>query len=233
MYPYKVSVLQHLRPNHFEQRLNYCNWFNEILQEEDLNRTFFSDEAWIHLSGYINSQNYRTWSTENPHVFVENTLHPIKVGIWVAMSKRRIIEPIFFHDTINAVRYREQILEPFINSLHEDELTLGYFQQDGATAHTAQQTINYLQGYYGDRLISRNRWPANSPDLTPLDFFLFGHLKNKVFQNRLHNLEELEEAIRIELQNITPETLHNVFNNMRRRVNLCIENNGGHFEQLL
>lgn len=68
MHPYKIQVLQHLRVHDFEQRQNYCNWFNETLQEDDLDRTFFSDEAWFHLSGYINSQNYRTWSAENPHV---------------------------------------------------------------------------------------------------------------------------------------------------------------------
>jgi hypothetical protein len=34
------------------------------------------------LSGYVNSQNYRIWSSENPHAFVETRLHPVKVGVW-------------------------------------------------------------------------------------------------------------------------------------------------------
>jgi hypothetical protein len=33
------------------------------------------DEAWFHLSGYINSQNSRIWSAENPHALHENPLH--------------------------------------------------------------------------------------------------------------------------------------------------------------
>lgn len=164
---------------------------------------------------------------------LESTLPPIKVGIWIAMSRRRIIGPIFFHDNINAVRYRELLLEPFINTLDDEELTLGYFQQDGAPAHTARTTLNYLEEFYDDRLISFNRWPANSPDLTPLDFFLFGYLKNKVYSNRLHNLDELQAAITNEVQNITEEMLQNVFRNMRRRINLCVQENGGHFEHLL
>jgi hypothetical protein len=60
------------------------------------------DEAWFQLSGYVNSQNYRTWATENPHVFLESSLHPIKIGVWVAISRRRIIGPIFFNETITA-----------------------------------------------------------------------------------------------------------------------------------
>jgi hypothetical protein len=42
---------------------------------------FFLDEA----------QNYRIWNSENPHAFVETRLHPIKVGIWIATSRRRLI----------------------------------------------------------------------------------------------------------------------------------------------
>ena len=32
-----------------------------------LNLSFFTDEAWFHLSGYVNSQNTRIWAAENPH----------------------------------------------------------------------------------------------------------------------------------------------------------------------
>lgn len=234
MHPYKVTVHQHLYAQDFEQRRHYCQWFMDHLNNDDaLNMTFFSDEAWIHLSGYVNSQNCRTWSSENPHVFQENDLHPIKIGIWVAMSRRRIIGPIFFDGTINAARYQENILNVFVNELHDDELQHGYFQQDGASAHTAARTITYLQEYFDDRLISRGIWPPHSPDLTPLDFFLFAYLKQKVFQQRLHNIDELKNAISQAINSISIDTLQKVFENIKQRVQLCIENDGGHFEHLL
>jgi hypothetical protein len=47
-----------------------------------------SDEAWFHLSGH--------WDTENPHAVHEVPLHDEKVGVWCAVSGRRIIGPIFF-----------------------------------------------------------------------------------------------------------------------------------------
>ena len=43
-----------------------------------LDQVFFTDEAWFHPSGYVNSQNYRTWRTENPHNYTETALHPQK-----------------------------------------------------------------------------------------------------------------------------------------------------------
>jgi hypothetical protein len=122
-------------------------------------------------------------------------------------------------------------LEVFINQLHEDELQRGYFQQDGAPPHVAHQTINYLQEFFGDRLVSRDRWPPRSPDLTPLDFYLFGSLKTKVFRNRLHTLEELQAAIVEEINNIDQHTLQRVFDNIKKRVNMTLLNNGGHIEQ--
>ncbi|EZA48500.1 hypothetical protein X777_12995, partial [Ooceraea biroi] len=47
---------------------------------------------------------------------------------------------------------------------------------------------NILNESFPDRWIGRGgriSWPARSPDLTPLDFFLWGHLKNEVFLTRV------------------------------------------------
>ncbi|KAJ3646271.1 hypothetical protein Zmor_023865 [Zophobas morio] len=69
----------------------------------------------------------------------EGVLWPMteqKVGVWAAISQRRIIGPIFFDGNINAARYRDEILSVFLNQLDDEELVYGYFQQDGATAHT-------------------------------------------------------------------------------------------------
>ncbi len=52
-----------------------------------------------------------------------------------------------------------------------------YLQQDGATAHTATETINFLLLFFGDRLILKGLWPPRSPDLT----FYFGVTLNMKF----------------------------------------------------
>jgi len=228
MHPYKVHVVQELKPEDYNARLDYGHWFNNNLNNNQiLDLTFFTDEAWFHLSGYVNSQNYRTWGTENPHVLQETSLHPLKIGIWVAMSRRRIIGPIFFNNNVTGEVYRNDILNNFMNELHDDEITQGYFQQNGAPAHKSRETIAYLQQFYDNRIVN---YPPRSPDMTPLDFCLFGRLKNNIFKNRLHTLEELREAIERELANITVEDLQNIFENMKRRIQLCIEKNGHHFE---
>ena len=84
---------------------------------------FFTDEAWFHLSGYVNSQNYQTWRTENPHNYTETPLHPRKIGVWCAVSRRWIIGPLFFEASINAEAYQE-LIQQFIALLQVDEHNL-------------------------------------------------------------------------------------------------------------
>lgn len=101
MYPYKLQVYHKILPRDFQPRINYCNWFVDNLNNDEvLDITFFSDEAWFHLDGYVNSQNMRFWSSENPHQFVETPLHPVKLGLWVAISRRRIVPIFFFMKTL-------------------------------------------------------------------------------------------------------------------------------------
>jgi hypothetical protein len=38
-------------------------------------------------------------------------------------------------------------------------------------------------------------WPPRSPHLTPLDFYLCGHLKAMVYQVKIRNMDHLKERI--------------------------------------
>jgi hypothetical protein len=83
MHAYKINVYQELKPQDFEARVNYCHRFQQTFDNDDLlDLTFYSDEVWFMLSGYVNSQNFHMWSTDNPHAYLEALLHPQKIGIW-------------------------------------------------------------------------------------------------------------------------------------------------------
>jgi hypothetical protein len=46
--------------------MRYCRWFLQFVRNgvDILENLFVSDEAWFHLSGYVNSQNSRFGSSE-------------------------------------------------------------------------------------------------------------------------------------------------------------------------
>ncbi|GFV39107.1 hypothetical protein TNCV_4339951 [Trichonephila clavipes] len=83
----------------------------------------------------------------------------------------------------NGDRYRAMITNFFIPESNNHDVQELWFQQDGATCHTARATIDLLKDTFGDRLISRFgplNWPPRSCDLTPLDYFLWGYVKSLV-----------------------------------------------------
>ncbi|GFT47892.1 transposable element Tc3 transposase [Trichonephila clavipes] len=104
-----------------------------------------------------------------------------KLTLWCVLWAGGIIGPYFKNDeghnvTVNGDRYRAMITNFFIPELNNHDVQELWFQQDGATCHTARPTIDLLKDTFGDRLISRFgpvNWPPTSCDLTPLDFFLW------------------------------------------------------------
>ena len=93
--------------------------------------------------------------------------------------------------------------------------------------------MNFLEEIFADRIISTGLWPSRSPDLSPLDFWLWTELKEKVYRNNPKTLEDLQRFITVEINNITPALLQRTFNNLIKRVTKCREVNGLRFEDLL
>jgi len=145
LHAYRISVLHELKEPDQVKRVADCRWFQTHLKKNPgiLDYTWFLDEAWFHLSGYVNSQNSRIWASENPNAIHEEPLHSEKIGVWCGMSRRRITGPIFFEETIKIATYME-IFNTFINQFDNEKLSIGYFQQDGVTSHTSQASMAEL-----------------------------------------------------------------------------------------
>jgi len=220
-HPYKIMIVQELIPLDYENRMN-CS--QEMLNRIHVRSTFFSsDEAHFHLSGAVNKQNFRYWAENNPRQIHERPLHSPKVTVWCAISKFGVIGPYFF--------------EPQLEELME-EINMGdiWFQQDGATAHTARVSMTKLRQMFPTHLVFLRgdlRWPARSPDLSICDFFLWGYLKEKVFKHRPHTLEELKDRIREEIGAIPVEMCQNAAENFRNRLHQCIAAGGHHLSDVI
>ena len=55
--PYRVTVVHELKPPDLQKRSAYCTWFQQFFRQNPtlLDITWFTDEAWFSLSGYVNS----------------------------------------------------------------------------------------------------------------------------------------------------------------------------------
>ena len=93
--------------------------------------------------------------------------------------------------TINRVTYLNMLKETF----HDDTNSDKWLQQDGATAHTAGEEKEWLKRRFSGRIIfhrSELQWPPRSPYLSPLYFYIWGFVKERVFCSRPGNIRELK-----------------------------------------
>ncbi|GFX41867.1 putative transposable element [Trichonephila clavipes] len=233
-----------IHQNDHQARRRFVEWAqNEIAVVPDFHkRILFSDEAHSWLNGYVNKQNCRIWSETNPQVYVEIPLHPEKLTVWCALWAGGIIGPYFFKNdeghnvTVNDDRYRAMITNFFIPELNNHDVQELWFQQDGATCHTARATIDLLKDTFGDRLISRFgpvNWPPRSCDLAPLDYFLWGYVKSLVYADKPQTLDHLEDNIRRVIADIRPQMMEKVIENWTSRLDYIRAIHDSHMPEII
>ena len=138
--------------------------------------------------------------------------------------------------TVNGVRYREMITSFFLPRIEEMNVEGMWFQQDGATCHTARETIQLLHQSFPGRVISRfgdQNWPPRSCDLTPLDFFLWGFLKSMVYANKPTTTQALKDEIGRCINEIPQHSCKTVIENFIKRSRACQQSRGGHLHDIL
>ena len=98
-----------------------------------------------------------------PIAYIEKLTHPKRVTVWCGFWSRGIIGPFFFENeqekavTVDGDRYRAMLNEFLFTKNEEEDIGNFLFQQDGATCHTAEATLDILHTVFEDRIISHNR----------------------------------------------------------------------------
>ena len=244
-FPYKVQSMQSLTSQNFASRLAFARMIKTKIdrREININRVWFSDEAHFYLNGYVNKQNYRFWGSENPNVAVSRTLHPQRLTVWAALCAEGIIGPILFHSSVNSKNYLEMLRDTFIPTAHGlNKIASFWFQQDGARPSRSRDVFSLLYEHFGNQVIAldfKNHfeggmdWPPYSPDLNPCDFFLWGYLKDRVYQEPHSSLSQLESALVREVSAIEVTTLKSVLRSFANRLDFVIKHQGAHFENFV
>ena len=117
--------------------------------------------------------------------------------------------------------------------IEEHDMDDIWFQQD---CHTANVTIDCLCTFFENRIISRNsdaNWPPRSCDLTPLNYFLWGAVKNKCYANHTETNEILKHDIEVAIHGNEAQTIENVLKNWVDRMGYCKSSRGSHFNNVV
>lgn len=238
---FKLHNLEYLTERHKELRINFITevmLHMEITDRRLFHHILWTDESRFVSNGKPNRRNEHYWATENPHVVneIQNQGH-FGINVWCGMIGRHLVGPFFYEDILDGRRYLRFLQEDLPDLLEDVPLQLRasiWLQHDGAPPHRARDVKQYLDNTYGERWIGINgptHWPSKSPDLTPLDFFLWGTLKNIVYKTPSLNTEHLKEKIRTACQSINRNTLRKTTERkVRQNLEKCLELEGGHIE---
>ena len=103
-----------------------------------------------------------------------------------------------------------------------------WLQQEGAPSHFARIVRAFLNEHYGNRWIGRGgpvNWPACSPDLTSADFYLWGFLKNAVFEQQPTTRADMQDRIGRACAASPGQTLQNTDRHFQSRLTMVVISN--------
>ena len=104
------------------------------------------------------------------------------------------------------------MLKEFLfTKIEEEDIDYIWFQQDDATCHTAEATLDVLLAVFEDRIISPRAvavWPPRNYDLSSLDYYLWDAVKDKCYANNPETIDALKDNIRETIGEIQLHTIN-------------------------
>lgn len=216
-----------LTDHHKKARLNWCierrNW-----SYSKWANVIFSDESNYKV---INRKTTPTVWRFRDERFADNMVMPRKqggggsLGIWGCIGELGTGCCTVYPGRMNQWRYLDVLenqLKPSIEVLRRPGESI-IFQQDGATCHTAKS----VKAWFKDQDIELLTWPANSPDLSPIEN-IWAEIDKKLAKLHVTSMAELEDALHKTWGEIDRQFVLAQIESMPRRIEAVISAHGGY-----
>lgn len=253
---YRKRKVQMLTQVDIEYRKLFAETVHDWIKDGalTLDNVTWSDECMIGCCQGYNRQNDGKWlkslSPNKDGLVVQTKSYEDCIHVWVGLhSKLGVIGPIFIDElevppgavlrtgnSLTAARY-ELLLESVIGDMKKNlgqNFDSCWWQQDGASSHSSIRAINCLTQHFGNRLIARNggfEWPSHSPDLNPLDYWFWSHLRRKLNErDDLRTKAQYKNAIRDICKTTTKEEVSKAIHDFGSRIQVLLLQEGRHIE---
>ena len=194
----------------------------------------FSDEKMFTIDWKVNRRNDRyICSNINKVPVAMRSKHPVGVMVLGAVSSEgHVMPPHFFQpgEMVTADVYLHalaHVVKPWI-----ERITGGtdyVFQQDSAPAHTANRTQEWCQQNL-HMTWTKDIWPPNSPDLNPMDYYVWGAVESKVNEHPLTDRAALQAKIVEVMGQMKRDEVARACQRFRTRLLGVIRARGGYIE---
>lgn len=201
-----------------------CTFAKELLGRRPFPTICFSDEKW-----FDSEDGGRSWQWLSPGEVGLHRQHQRggpRVMVWACIGPRfrRIVRvPASDNGTgcvkINGAVYGK-LIAPALAEMKKRKLT---FQQDNAPGH---QKITNAGFFREKRIDTLEGWPANSPDLSPIET-LWAILARRVCERAPFGEDELWGFVQEEFLAASEDTIQGLLTSFELRLRLCVKNDGG------
>ena len=233
--PYKKRKIHGMSEAQKQKRFHRTKVLLDWRRDDEI---IFSDEKLFLLQESFNPQNDRIWSSSIEDIpadkrSIKRFQNASSVMVWGAICKRGKLPLIFIEKgvKINQQYYLDNVLKSHLlveaKKLFGDEYYC--FQQDGAPAHTAKSVQEWCEENLPD-FIPKDEWPPSSPDLNPLDFFVWGYMLQNLKTKKIHSLDSFKKAIMKIWDEIPMSHIRAACDSFFKRLELVRSNNGGTIE---
>ena len=177
-----------LSPRHRKQRLAFALKYKEWTVE-DWKRVIWSDETKINRIASDGRQ--WMWKKAGEGLVEREVQGTVKFGggnimVWRCISWEGVGRLAEVEGRMDAQQYVDILKDNLLPTMEESNIPLEdlIFQQDNDPKHTSKKAQKWMEDHY----ITLLDWPAQSPDLNPIEH-LWQHLKSN-FASMKHQLRE-------------------------------------------
>ncbi|GBP24278.1 hypothetical protein EVAR_9376_1 [Eumeta japonica] len=226
-------------PPDYSQRTEYCRW---VLQKHN------QDPHFIHKIMWTGESSFSRNGTKNRHVRARTNSgvshqnghqYRWKINVWAAILDENLIGPVFINGKLTDQKYLDIVNNHVCGYLEDLPLAAlqdTWYQYDEAEPHNT--STSRLNDLFGKKLIGPHgprRWPPQSPDLTPMDYFLWEYIKGVVFESECETKEEMRSRIVLAFDQVREinrreELFKRVHEQNIKRLCVCLETNGTQVE---
>lgn len=218
----KIMSKPLLTDKHKEARLEFARL--HMTWDNEWKRVIFSDEKKFNLDGPDGWRYYWHDLRDEPTILARRHSGGGSIMVWAAFSWGGKSDICFTSHRQNSARYID-VLESHL--LPVSQRIAGkncIFQQDNATCHTSKLVNQWLKR----NKINVMKWPANSPDINPIEN-LWGVLARKVYAvgRQFNDIESLKKVIVDSWQEIEVKMCQELIKSMKNRIYDVIISHGG------
>ncbi len=144
--------------------------------------------------------------------------------VWGYITSKGKFKIYRINGTMNFKKYTELLETKVLDELVNDGFCIKdiMFMQDNASCHTSKASKKWFK----DHNLNLLTWPAQSPDMNPIEigwFILEKNLRKR--QVNFNDLDELWKILEEESEKIDPLVIKKLFKSLPARINALKENN--------